>query len=88
MNILSAISERSFIFMCREYDDLANGQLILQDLVERLGIPVFSGIRPALECTAKVKTNISILNGSHLYRCLFMCAGMFWRLTITTEFLL
>ena len=38
----------------REYEDLATGQLVLQDMVERLGIPVFSNIRSALDCTAKV----------------------------------
>jgi len=38
----------------QEYEDLATGQLVLQDMVERLGIPVFSSIRSALECTAKI----------------------------------
>lgn len=38
----------------REYEDLATGQLVLQDMVERLGIPVFSNIRLALDCTAKI----------------------------------
>ena len=45
-----------------EYEDLANGQLVLQDMVERLGIPVFSNVRPALDCTAKVwRENVSVL---------------------------
>nr|CAH0111335.1 unnamed protein product [Daphnia galeata] len=38
----------------REYEDLATGQLVLQDMVERLGIPVFNNIRSALDCTAKI----------------------------------
>jgi glutathione synthase/RimK-type ligase-like ATP-grasp enzyme len=39
---------------CREYEDLTNGQLMLQELVERHGIPVFNDIQTALKCTAKV----------------------------------
>ena len=43
-----------FIFLCSEYEELTRGQLLLQDLVERHGIPVFNDIQTALECTAKV----------------------------------
>lgn len=42
---------------CREYADLVSGQTILQDLVERQGIPVFNSIPIALNCTAKVNTS-------------------------------
>lgn len=34
--------------------ELSNGQLMLQDLVERQGIPVFNNIPVAINCTAKV----------------------------------
>ncbi len=44
----------AFLRLIREYEDLATGQLVLQDMVERLGIPVFNNIRSALDCTAKV----------------------------------
>ncbi|XP_046986814.1 uncharacterized protein LOC124556841 isoform X1 [Schistocerca americana] len=44
-----------------EYDDLTTGQMMLQDLVERQGIPVFESIPIALNCTAKVlRDNISV----------------------------
>ncbi|XP_063245171.1 uncharacterized protein LOC134546333 isoform X3 [Bacillus rossius redtenbacheri] len=44
-----------------EYEDLSLGQMMLQDLVERQGIPVFESIPAALNCTAKVlRENISI----------------------------
>jgi hypothetical protein len=36
---------------------LVSGQTILQDLVERQGIPVFNSIPIALNCTAKVNTS-------------------------------
>ena len=42
-------------FENREYEDLSNGQLVLQDMVERLGIPVFNNVRSALESTARVR---------------------------------
>lgn len=42
-----ALSEREFL-------DLSRGQAILQDIVERQGIPVFDNITVALECTAKI----------------------------------
>lgn len=38
----------------REYEDLTTGQMVLQDLVEREGIPVFESVPVALNCTAKV----------------------------------
>jgi hypothetical protein len=38
----------------REYQDLTTGQMVLQDLVEREGIPVFESVPIALNCTAKV----------------------------------
>jgi hypothetical protein len=38
----------------REYEDLTTGQMVLQDLVEREGIPVFESVPIALNCTAKV----------------------------------
>jgi hypothetical protein len=38
----------------REYEDLTTGQMMLQDLVEREGIPVFESVPIALNCTAKV----------------------------------
>lgn len=34
--------------------ELSSGQLMLQDLVERQGIPVFNNIPVAINCTAKV----------------------------------
>lgn len=37
-----------------EYEDLMHGQAIVQDLVERQGIPVFSDIHMALQCTARM----------------------------------
>ncbi|XP_066993493.1 uncharacterized protein raw isoform X2 [Anabrus simplex] len=44
-----------------EYEDLTTGQMVLQDLVERQGIPVFESIPIALNCTAKVlRENISV----------------------------
>lgn len=46
-------------FVISEYEDLTTGQSILQDMVERLGIPVFNNVRSALDCTAKAR---SILN--------------------------
>ncbi|CAB3372680.1 Hypothetical predicted protein [Cloeon dipterum] len=45
----------------KEYDDLAAGQTVLQDLVERQGIPVFDSIPVALNCTAKIlRENLSV----------------------------
>lgn len=38
----------------REYQDLCHGQAMLQDLVERQGIPVFDDISMALRCTARM----------------------------------
>ncbi|GFG38849.1 hypothetical protein Cfor_02156, partial [Coptotermes formosanus] len=44
-----------------EYEDLTTGQMMLQDLVERQGIPVFESVPVALNCTAKVlRENISV----------------------------
>ncbi|GLG99492.1 Uncharacterized protein GBIM_05949 [Gryllus bimaculatus] len=44
-----------------EFEDLTTGQMVLQDLVERQGIPVFESIPIALNCTAKVlRENISV----------------------------
>lgn len=44
-----------------EFEDLTTGQMMLQDLVERQGIPVFESIPIALNCTAKVlRDNISV----------------------------
>ncbi|XP_069697766.1 uncharacterized protein raw isoform X4 [Periplaneta americana] len=44
-----------------EYEDLMMGQMMLQDLVERQGIPVFESVPVALNCTAKVlRENISV----------------------------
>ncbi|XP_033609101.1 uncharacterized protein LOC111868871 isoform X4 [Cryptotermes secundus] len=44
-----------------EYEDLTTGQMVLQDLVEREGIPVFESVPIALNCTAKVlRENISV----------------------------
>lgn len=44
-----------------EYEDLTTGQMMLQDLVERQGIPVFESVPIALNCTAKVlRENISV----------------------------
>lgn len=44
-----------------EYQDLTTGQMVLQDLVEREGIPVFESVPIALNCTAKVlRENISV----------------------------
>lgn len=40
--------------LSREYQDLRQGQRYLQYLVERMGIPVFTEIQTALDCTAKV----------------------------------
>ena len=52
-----------FIFLCSEYEELTRGQLLLQDLVERHGIPVFNDIQTALECTAKVmRLEFSVMN--------------------------
>ncbi|KAF4524587.1 hypothetical protein B566_EDAN008542 [Ephemera danica] len=45
----------------QEFDDLSAGQMVLQDLVERQGIPVFDDIPVALNCTAKVlRDNLSV----------------------------
>ncbi|XP_059484258.1 uncharacterized protein LOC132201798 isoform X4 [Neocloeon triangulifer] len=45
----------------QEYADLSAGQTILQDLVERQGIPVFDSIPVALNCTAKIlRENLSV----------------------------
>lgn len=38
----------------QEYMELSCGQLMLQDLVERQGIPVFNNIPVAINCTAKI----------------------------------
>uniref|UniRef100_T1IR01 EF-hand domain-containing protein n=1 Tax=Strigamia maritima TaxID=126957 RepID=T1IR01_STRMM len=38
----------------KEFQDLCHGQAILQDVVERQGIPVFDDIHKALECTARL----------------------------------
>ena len=43
-----------YFYLPSEYEDLTTGQSILQDMVERLGIPVFNNVRSALDCTAKV----------------------------------
>nr|CAD7428197.1 unnamed protein product [Timema monikensis] len=44
-----------------EFEDLSLGQTMLQDLVERQGIPVFENIPSALSCTAKVlRDNIGV----------------------------
>ena len=43
-------------FVISEYEDLTTGQSILQDMVERLGIPVFNNVRSALDCTAKARS--------------------------------
>ncbi|KAJ9600897.1 hypothetical protein L9F63_000940, partial [Diploptera punctata] len=44
-----------------EFEDLMMGQMMLQDLVERQGIPVFESVPIALSCTAKVlRENISV----------------------------
>lgn len=44
-----------------EFEDLMMGQMMLQDLVERQGIPVFESIPIALNCTAKVlRENLSV----------------------------
>ena len=49
-----------------EYEDLKNGQEVLQDLVERQGIPVFDNISVALNCTEKVlRENITVQELSH-----------------------
>jgi hypothetical protein len=47
----------------REYEDLTTGQMMLQDLVERQGIPVFESVPIALNCTAKVsiRTSVSVV---------------------------
>jgi hypothetical protein len=51
------------VIIHREFDDLSAGQMVLQDLVERQGIPVFDNIPVALNCTAKVNQagNVSTL---------------------------
>ncbi|XP_020711505.2 uncharacterized protein LOC105692120 isoform X3 [Athalia rosae] len=38
----------------QEYYDLMNGLLVLQNLVERQGIPIFENISTALNCTSKI----------------------------------
>jgi len=44
-----------------EYDDLQAGMEMVQDLIERQGIPVFNNINVALNCTTKViKENLNI----------------------------
>lgn len=49
-----------------EYEDLKNGQEVLQDLVERQGIPVFDNITVALQCTQKVlRENITVQELGH-----------------------
>ena len=51
------------LLLRREYEELTRGQLLLQDLVERHGIPVFNDIQTALECTAKVmRLEFSVMN--------------------------
>ncbi|XP_046398279.1 uncharacterized protein LOC124165067 isoform X3 [Ischnura elegans] len=45
----------------REFEDLSSGQAVMQDLVERQGIPVFDSIPVALDCAAKVlRENIGV----------------------------
>lgn len=45
----------------REFEDLSSGQAVMQDLVERQGIPVFDNIPVALDCAAKVlRENIGV----------------------------
>ena len=49
-----------------EYEDLKNGQEVLQDLVERQGIPVFDNITVALQCTEKVlRENLTVQELGH-----------------------
>jgi len=44
-----------------EFEDLQNGMETVQDLIERQGIPVFSNLEVALNCTSKVlKENLGI----------------------------
>jgi hypothetical protein len=51
----------------REYEDLTTGQMMLQDLVERQGIPVFESVPVALNCTAKVSLQPFIV--SYVSKC-------------------
>jgi len=44
-----------------EYEDLQGAMTMVQDLIERQGIPVFHNLRVALDCTTKVlKENLNI----------------------------
>jgi len=42
------------LYCFSEYEDLREGQLVLQKLVERQGIPVFDNVAVAMNCTALV----------------------------------
>ena len=55
-----------FLVFFREYEDLSNGQLVLQDMVERLGIPVFNNVHSALESTAKVLRVIKVSSAAQM----------------------
>ena len=47
------IISHSFFVYFREFEDLERSHAYLTDLVERQGIPVFSDISIALDCTQK-----------------------------------
>jgi len=47
--------------ICRELQDLKHGQLLMQHLVERQGVPVFNSIPVALSCTSKVRLTLGIV---------------------------
>ena len=49
-----------------EWQDLQGGMTVVNDLVERQGIPVFELIDVALECATKVRINVS--NECNIYQ--------------------
>ena len=56
----------------REYEELNGSLLMVQDLVERQGIPVFSQMNHALNCTAKVSLHSLLVCGLSLKKCILL----------------
>ena len=52
--VFCPILELINFFSNSEYDELSSALNMVQDLVQRQGVPVFSEINHALNCTAKV----------------------------------
>ena len=53
-----------YVYMCehfifyREIEDLTRSQTYLTDLVERVGIPVFTDLHSALDCAVKIALQV------------------------------